>query len=288
MARIFISYKRVDKNEVFKIKDQIESTLSEKCWIDLDGIESDAQFINVIIKAIRDCEVFLFMYSKTHALITDFEKDWTIRELNFASKKEKRIVFVNIDGSPLSDEFEFLYGTKQQVDGRSQESITRLLKDLAKWNDNQESSCQDNSFQKNTTSNPSETPKRFGRKLSTFAKNVVKTVKDVDTTLITDGRSILSLQKDKKDVANIEGDEYPVILGNICFNMIRVEGGSLVVGATKEQLEEADNNEYPDHSITLSTYYISQFPVTQNLWEAVMGYNKSKFRDKEVTKQINY
>lgn len=288
MARIFISYKRVDKNKVFKIKDQIESTLSEKCWIDLDGIESDAQFINVIIKAIRDCEVFLFMYSKTHAQITDFEKDWTIRELNFASKKEKRIVFVNIDGSPLSDEFEFLYGTKQQVDGRSQESISRLLKDLAKWNENQESSCQDNSFQTNTTSNPSETPKRFGRKLSTFAKNVVKTVKDVDTTLITDGRTILSLQKGEKDATNIEGNEYPVILGNICFNMIRVEGGSLIVGATKEQLEEADNNEYPEHSITLPTYYIAQFPVTQNLWEAVMGYNKSKFRDKEVTKQINY
>ena len=43
MARIFISYKRVDKNKFFKIKDQIESTLSEKCWIGLDGIESDAK-----------------------------------------------------------------------------------------------------------------------------------------------------------------------------------------------------------------------------------------------------
>ena len=41
MARIFISYKRVDKEKVFRIKDQIEATISEKCWIDLDGIESD-------------------------------------------------------------------------------------------------------------------------------------------------------------------------------------------------------------------------------------------------------
>ena len=42
MHRIFISYKRADKDKVLMIKDQIESALGEKCWIDLDGIESDA------------------------------------------------------------------------------------------------------------------------------------------------------------------------------------------------------------------------------------------------------
>lgn len=133
MSRIFISYKRVDKDKVFRIKEQIESALGENCWIDLDGIESDAQFMNVIIKAIRECEILLFMYSRTHAQIKDFEKDWTIRELNYASKKDKRIVFVNIDGSPLSDEFEFMYGTKQQVDVRSAQSLFRLIKDLKNW-----------------------------------------------------------------------------------------------------------------------------------------------------------
>ena len=133
MARIFISYKRVDKDKVFKIKDQIEVALGEKCWIDIDGIESNAQFINVIVNAIRECEVVLFMYSKTHAQITNFEKDWTIRELNYASKKNKRIVFVNIDGSPLSDEFEFLYGTQQQVDATSAQALFRLNNDLKTW-----------------------------------------------------------------------------------------------------------------------------------------------------------
>ena len=133
MARIFISYKRVDKDKVFKIKDQIESALGEKCWIDLDGIESDAQFKNIIIKAINECEIVLFMYSKAHSKIVDFEKDWTVRELNFAQKRGKRIVFVNLDRSVLSDIFEFDYGTKQQVDGLSKESLNRLFEDLTKW-----------------------------------------------------------------------------------------------------------------------------------------------------------
>jgi len=133
MARIFISYKRVDKVKVFKIKDQIESALGEKCWIDLDGIESDAQFKNVIIKAINECEVVLFMYSKAHSMIVDFEKDWTVRELNFASNKNKRIVFINIDGSPLTDLFVFDYGTKQQVDATLPGPLEKLKTDLSKW-----------------------------------------------------------------------------------------------------------------------------------------------------------
>lgn len=133
MARIFISYKRADKEKVFTIKEEIESALGERCWIDIDGIESDAQFKNVIISAINDCEIVLFMYSKTHSKIVDFEKDWTVRELNFASKKNKRIVFINLDGSTLTDSFEFDYGIKQQLDARNQNNIRRLITDLRSW-----------------------------------------------------------------------------------------------------------------------------------------------------------
>ena len=91
--RIFISYKRDDKDVVSKIKDDIENNVGVKCWVDLDGIESDAQFANVIIKAIDEADIFLFMYSKKHAEITDFENDWTVREINYAQTKKKRIIF---------------------------------------------------------------------------------------------------------------------------------------------------------------------------------------------------
>lgn len=133
MARIFISYKRADKDAVLPLKQRIETALGEPCWIDLDGIESDAQFISVIIRAINEAEVFLFMYSARHAAITDFDKDWTIREINLAEKKGKRIVFVNLDRTPLTDYFELLFGFKQQVDATSEDSFERLLSDLCKW-----------------------------------------------------------------------------------------------------------------------------------------------------------
>ena len=137
--KVFISYKRVDKDRVFAIKDFIERGLGgdvdgkNYCWIDLEGIESDAQFANVIIRAINRADIFLFMYSATHSEIVNFDKDWTVREINFAEKKDKRIVFVNIDGSALSDWFELLFGTKQQVDGTDEEALQRLCNDMRKW-----------------------------------------------------------------------------------------------------------------------------------------------------------
>lgn len=148
MYRIFISYKRLNKDLVLPIKNKIETETGEKCWIDIDGIESDAQFKSVIIKAINECEIMLFMYSKLHSQIVDFEKDWTIKEINFAQKKEKRIVFVNIDGTPLTDEFEFDFGTKQQVDAQNPTSIRKLIKDISLWLKNGMKSCEEKS-QKN-------------------------------------------------------------------------------------------------------------------------------------------
>ena len=132
-SRIFISYKRVDKEKVFSLKDVIENKIGEECWIDLDGIESDAQFANVIIKAINNAQIFLFMYSHAHSEIEDYDTDWTVREINFAQKKKKRIVFVNIDGSPLTDWFELMFGTKQQIDASSEILIEKLCRDIKKW-----------------------------------------------------------------------------------------------------------------------------------------------------------
>lgn len=130
---IFISYKRRDKKKVFELKDYIEKNVGVNCWIDLDGIESDAQFANVIIRAINNTNVFLFMYSRTHGEIENYETDWTVREVNFAQTKKKRIVFVNIDGAVLTDWFVLMFGTKQQIDASSTEAMLKLCKDLKKW-----------------------------------------------------------------------------------------------------------------------------------------------------------
>lgn len=56
-------------------------------------------------------------------------------------------------------------------------------------------------------------------------------------------------------------------VGDVKFKMIPVEGGSFNMG---------DKNRA--HKVSLSSYKISETPVTQELWKAVMGDNPSKFK----------
>ena len=131
--RIFISYKRVDKERVDALRKDIEQATGEPCWIDRDGIESDAQFVSVIMSAIKNCEIFLFMRSKEHNNITNHSTDWTIREVNYALAKRKRIVFISLDNAPLSDWFEFMFPNQQEIDASDATKLERFYTDLRSW-----------------------------------------------------------------------------------------------------------------------------------------------------------
>lgn len=130
---IFISYKRLDKDEVFPIVGEIESRLGVKCWVDLDGIESSEVFDFKICKALDAAEVVLFMYSKHHLNVT--EEDWTVRELNYAKKKEKRLVLIHLDDTKLDGVFLLRYNNTDNIDIRVPEQKNKLFRDLCRWLD---------------------------------------------------------------------------------------------------------------------------------------------------------
>ncbi|MBR5215147.1 MAG: formylglycine-generating enzyme family protein [Bacteroidales bacterium] len=66
-------------------------------------------------------------------------------------------------------------------------------------------------------------------------------------------------------------------VNGVSFTMIAVEGGTFQMGATSEQGSDAESDESPVHDVTLSSYYIGETEVTQELWEAVMGSNPSYY-----------
>ena len=71
-------------------------------------------------------------------------------------------------------------------------------------------------------------------------------------------------------------------VNGVSFEMVGVEGGTFRMGATSEQEGEANSNEKPVHSVTLSSYYIGKTEVTQALWQAVMGSNPSYFKGADL------
>jgi formylglycine-generating enzyme required for sulfatase activity len=62
---------------------------------------------------------------------------------------------------------------------------------------------------------------------------------------------------------------------SIDIEMIFVEGGTFKMGSRDYA------NERPIHSVTLNSFWIGKYPVTQAQWEAVMGQNPAHFIDNE-------
>ena len=66
-----------------------------------------------------------------------------------------------------------------------------------------------------------------------------------------------------------------MVIRDLCNNMVYVQGGTFLMGATLEQAD-FDDASTPSHSVTVSSFYIGKYEVTQEEWKAVMGNNPSK------------
>ena len=71
-------------------------------------------------------------------------------------------------------------------------------------------------------------------------------------------------------------EEVLDIIKSINDNMVSISGGTFLMGCTPEDTE-CDSDESPQHGVTISSFEISKYEVTQDQWEAVMGSNPSDF-----------
>lgn len=63
-----------------------------------------------------------------------------------------------------------------------------------------------------------------------------------------------------------------IVVNGVSFNMVHIEGGTFNMG-----YNNYNDGSKPVHKVTLSAYSIGQTEVTQELWQAVMGNNPSKY-----------
>jgi len=83
-------------------------------------------------------------------------------------------------------------------------------------------------------------------------------------------------------VTTNDGGFYATCIVNVVFSgilyepeMVFVEGGTFVLGCTNEQGDDCEPNEIPAHEVTLSSFQIGKYEVTQKEWVALMGTNPS-------------
>ena len=96
-------------------------------------------------------------------------------------------------------------------------------------------------------------------------------------------KAFRALQKTKpNDVSPEKSEDHvtdlPLPIQELIHDMVKVEGGTFIMGGTEEQGEDAFSDEMPAHKVTLSSFYIGKYPIRQEQWEAVMGKNPAYFK----------
>ena len=126
--KVFVSYSRKDKDQVFAIVDWIQKSLGIKCWIDVNGIESGQQFEDKIMGAIEESEVVIFMMSE-NSLASEYAR----KEVKYADIQKKRLVPVILDGEELRGWFAFNFSMTDFKVASNSEHMSKLLDDLSSW-----------------------------------------------------------------------------------------------------------------------------------------------------------
>lgn len=67
------------------------------------------------------------------------------------------------------------------------------------------------------------------------------------------------------------------VLRKIISNMVRIEGGTFTMGSESESIGNTFFAENPLHKVTISSFSLCRYEVTQEEWETVMGSNPSRF-----------
>ena len=224
---IFISYSRCDEGIVFPFIDRIERELGPVCWIDKKGIESGSQFEEVIVCAIENSKVVLFMLSDK-----SIDSKWTKREVLYAEDEGKRIVPVVLDGGKLRKWFKFHFGNVDYIDIRDEEQCEKLLEDMAAWIGVNRNSQKGQSSKGNPQIEISSDGSYIILKINELFKLVLK--KDTERNCYVGEipvQEILDAVKERNGDSKVAA-MFPSAIGSVMLNPIFMLG-ALVVHAKK-------------------------------------------------------
>ena len=242
---VFISYSRKDTKIVDKICEAFDAN-EITYFIDRSGIGGGLEFPAVLANAIKSSKLFLFIASKN-----SYVSKFTQSEVVFAfNRKEKgEIIPYIIDGSSLPEELELTFSAINWRNIKDHPIETILINDISSKLDR---------AQKSFNADYIKCP-HCNRQHSATAMFCEYT-----------GKRLTEVVERKQE----EADRFTA--NGVSFTMIPVQGGTYQMGASADD-DEAYDDEKPRHIETVGNFMIGETPVTQALWQAVMGSNPSYF-----------
>lgn len=325
---VFISYSRRDYvdergvvipgNSVSHIMEALEKS-HISYWIDKEGIYHGDKFKGVLASAIEAADVFIFVSSETSN-----KSEWTAKEIDVAVYEKKVIIPVRIDDSKYNNSVKIdLVGLDfinyQNNPALALDELVRSVRkhinvpniEIAKIKEDIKTLEKEG---KKLYAQERRLYDELANKKRLLGEETVKcpvcdesneinslycprcgwafipfTSKKLDEKRLNMHKRLWSGLTSGNQATEVKTTNLPVQIKELVDNMIEVEGGTFIMGCTPEQSEEAFSDEKPPHKVTLSTFYIGRYPVTQEQWKAVMGSNPSYFQgERHPVEQVNW
>ena len=119
---VFVSYSRKDSDSAAfrKVRETLDM-LQVPYWIDVDGHYSGQNYKDVIVKAIRQANLVLFVSSSASNASEN-----VMKEIDIASNEKKKILPVRIDQSPYCDSIAYDLTSTDYIDMSELFAVRRL------------------------------------------------------------------------------------------------------------------------------------------------------------------
>ena len=91
-------------------------------------------------------------------------------------------------------------------------------------------------------------------------------------------RSSVSTSSGKSKNTNSNAINKNRVLKELENNMVFVQGGTFIMGNNHDEVPSQyrwQRDDFPAHTVSVNSFYICKYEVTQELWQAVMGKNPS-------------
>ncbi|MEL6442506.1 MAG: formylglycine-generating enzyme family protein [Cyanobacteria bacterium J06621_8] len=116
----------------------------------------------------------------------------------------------------------------------------------------------------------------------------IETEKDNNPNLNTQTFSfeVITVNKRGEETSRVtkEAEFFSENLGDgVTLEMVNIPGGTFIMGSPAG---EGRKNEKPQYRVTVSSFWMGKYPVTQAQWQAIMGHNPSHFKDNWFKKNL--
>ena len=265
-----------------------------------------------IYQRIEEAKDFLVVLEK-HSLDAckngTYKEDWFCRELIYAMEKKKNIIPIIVDGSSMpsknelpkeleglelkeAPEFSLVYfdafieKLERQDFLLSKPSKTQTDCAVFKFRSNQECDVYNEKGEFVGKILPDSKESIYymlyssGEFIFTCVNCITNEEKEILKEIHLNEERFIKIEWDdnvsrmsKRIVENV----VKIKVNGVAFNMIKVDGGSFMMGAGVEQGNDFWPEEKPQHEVKLNEYLIGETPVTQELWNAIMPTNPSRY-----------